>query len=455
MGALHGGSTLPTSFVPATTADTSPHPKRWPPPPALLCLGLFAVLVLGQLLTQLPYPQDDLLRNVTAYAWQFDYRQLYPFSPGVPTFDPYIGFDWTLGHVTQWLGASAAVRVAQLVGLGAFLLALLWPVRRSAEPQFWVPVVLFLVAATLVPSRLVAGRPEVLATVWLLSAASLRPRAWLALGMVLSPIYWLMPIYALGALLLQVSWRRRLAMVVLGAAAASCFWLAYAGMDWVHSGLALSDLAAIRPVPAAEAEPAWELLRQPGSWPLFALALVTIWVHRRRLAAPEWLLVIAGFFVVGAAVRHVLVLAPALALWVAAQPWGRAGTGRWCLAVLASLVAGVLTMLQLPGKSGPDLAVPPGAVVLTSYGPAVFYLPHRNVGGVQMAPSIESGWDDPSVVELARKVSAGTLRCEDFEGLPFSHVVAPAKRPPPPECFALVEEAGSWALSRRVLPSGR
>lgn len=411
---------------------------------AWLPAALLGLLILGQAFWQQPFAQDDLLRNVTAYAWGFDYSRLYPFSPGVPRFDPYLGFDWVLGKVSASWSPGAAMVTAQVLGSFALLAATLAPLRNQEDRAFKMTAVLALVLATLVTSRLVGGRPEVWATAWLLSAATLPPRVWLALGLLVSPVYWLLPVYAAGAFLLKGTWRTRLGYAVAAASLTSLFWLGYAGVDWLHAVLALPELGH-RPVPAAEAGPLRDLLGYPGTWLLLmALAGTAAW-HREKLVLWRWGLVVAVFLAIGS-VRHVLVLAPAAAVWMALQPWPKPRESAWSLLTLGALVCGLFAAQQLSPHRGPHFQVPANSVVLTGYNQAVFYLPFHNPGSFAMAPSIESGWDTPQVVLWARAVSAGTLSCQDMSGSPFTHVLSPKKAALQGECFQKVQEEPDWVL---------
>ena len=411
-------------------------------------LGLIALMLLLQCLQAQPYPQDDLLRNVTAYAWGFDYSKVYPFAPGFPHFDPYLGFDWVLGQASQLVGPAGSVVIAQLSGTVALLLALLAPLRKKDDRAYRATLAIALVAATLVTSRLAGGRPEIWATVWLLSAASLPPRAWLLLGVLLSPFYWLMPMYALGALMLSVPFRQRVLFLLIAIVGTSAFWLGYAGQEWVHTALSLPALN-YRPIPAIEAGALHNLLGYPGTWLLLAALGITALWHRRRLQHYDIGFPVVGFLLIGS-VRHILVLAPLLAMWVAMQPWPRPRVNAWSAISFLALAAGLMSASQLAGHQGPRFTLPAGSVVLSGYNPAVFYLPFHNPGTISMAPSIESGWDSPRVVTLAQHVSAGTLTCAALAGTTFTHVVTRESRPLNGHCFTVSATQPGWALWRHT-----
>ncbi|MNR71440.1 hypothetical protein D3C71_20560 [compost metagenome] len=411
---------------------------------------LFLALVVGQLLAHPPAAQDDLLRNVVAYAWSYDYTAMYPMAPGVPRFDPYLGFDWLWGQVAQATSPLIAMHSAQVAGALAFLAALVAPLAGSRERVFRTTLVVALTLATLVTSRLVSGRPEVLATAWLLSAAALRPRTWLVLGVLVSPAYWLMPVYALGGFLLQASWRARLASVVAGMGLAGAFWLAYAGWEWLGALRGLGGMEAARAVAAVEAGPLTGLLTYPGTWLLLGLLAVTVGWHRGSLRESKWLVVLAAFMAIGS-VRHILVLAPVAALFIVRQPWPAARLGHWCSLAGLALVAGTLSMQQLPSSTEPKFELPSGSVVLTGYNRNLFLLPFHNPGRVALVPSIESAWDAPEAVQLALATGAGELTCNMLQGRPFGWVIS--QRPPQGECFTRAQEREGWTLWQVAPPT--
>lgn len=431
-------------------------------------LAFFAVMVGAHLIQNAPYPQDDLLRNVVAYAWGYDYRALYAFSPGLPEFDPYIGFDWLLGGVAKALGAHAAVLVSQLVGTVAFLAVLIAPLRRRPDFAFHVSWVLMASLATFIISRLIGARPEVFITVWCLAAASLSPRRWLVLGLLLAPFYWLAPMYACGAFLLRVTWLQRIFYSVAAFSGTTAFWVAYAGKEWAAQLRKLPGMAALRPEPIEEAEPVAKLLTYLGTWPLvLALALaggllLVRWVrspHRRgfdvlaklreRAPAPAWW-VVAGTFLVIGSTRHILVIGPALLLWAATQRWSAATLNRYSALALFGVVTATLACHQIVDTREDRAAfkVPTGSLVLTGYTRAVFMMPHYNPGTVQVIPSIEPAWDAEPEKALALAAQKGTLSCEQVATRPITHVVTREKIDLAGPCFVLDQEFPRWKLWR-------
>jgi hypothetical protein len=415
-------------------------------PAVALSLAVFCGMCLLQILRAAPFPQNDLLRDVVAYAWGFDYRKLYAWSTSLPTFDPYLEFDWLSGWVSRWTSPRVAAHLAQGTGFVAYCFVIVAGLRKTGNRLTRGAVTLLVVLGTLATGRLVDGRPEIVATVWLLSAASLRPLLWVLLGLLLTPAYWLIPVYAVGGLLLDARWRIRLVASAAAASGGAMFWLAYGGRDWVRHIAEIPGMAAHRISAVPEAAPIWQLIHHPGTWILVVLVALTVRVHSKRLREPGWLAPIVVFLAIGS-VRHVLVLAPLLTLWALRQPWraprAHAGYGLFLL----SIVSGLLAMTQLSPDGGiPRFQLPTGTSLLTGYNQGVFSLPFYNPGTLSIAPSIESAWDGDAIRSLAAAVDKGSLSCEQLRDTPFRFVLSNARFRLKGACFRLVDSRAKWSL---------
>lgn len=405
----------------------------------------FLAIVLPQLADHLPFAQDDLLRNVVAYAWGYDYRSLYPGVPGIPPFDPYLGFDGALGLVSRVASPRVSVHLAQLMGTVALIVAMLRPLADKPDSGFRICFVLFSALSSLVTARLVSGRPEILATAWLLSAATVPLRTWLVLGLLLSPTYWLWPLYSVGAFLLKGTFRDKLLGAVAAGLSTSLFWALYARLDWAIALRGLLTISDRHGIVSVEALPLTSLLGYPGTWLVLSALVGTVLWQRSRLQAPQWWLAAALFLAIGSA-RHILVLAPLALIWVALQPWPRATLSHWSALSLLAIACGVCCMQQFPEDSGPSFVLPPGSTVLSGYSKAVFYLPFYNPGSIQLVPSIEPAWDSPQSRELASATTKGTLRCEQLTGTEISHVVTTETVTLKGACFKKTGSQKTWSL---------
>ena len=104
--------------MPRLPAHSWPALRSWLLAPGTHAWLLFAGVLVPQLLLLPPYAQDDLLRNVVAYAWHYDYRALDPAAPGLPAFDPYLGFDAGLPAVPAHCGDQLVWQVTMLGDAG-------------------------------------------------------------------------------------------------------------------------------------------------------------------------------------------------------------------------------------------------------------------------------------------------------------------------------------------------
>ena len=80
-------------------------------------------------------PPDDLLRHMKAYTYGYDYRQMWPFSPGLPSFDMYYLFDVFTGAVHHALGPFSFV-IIQVLAISLFAVAIYW-MLQGASSRNW------------------------------------------------------------------------------------------------------------------------------------------------------------------------------------------------------------------------------------------------------------------------------------------------------------------------------
>src|ERR1039457_2836239 len=80
-------------------------------------------------------PGDDLLRHMKAYAYDYDYRAMWPFSPGIPHFDPYLLFDMFAGGMHKTFGAKGFIPV-QITALYVYDIGI-YALCKDAEDRNW------------------------------------------------------------------------------------------------------------------------------------------------------------------------------------------------------------------------------------------------------------------------------------------------------------------------------
>lgn len=188
------------------------------------------------LLALSPPPTDDLLRHISAWQFNYDYSKVYAETDVFPKINLWFGYELIAGQLAQWLGQDIAFRLIQAVCIGANVLVIslvMGKLLKDHGNRYLLVTAgictLFIVGSI---SRFGLGRPEMFLTPLIFSSVLLSPVAWLTLILVLSPCYWLTPMFAMGAVLLDTSWRNRFLFGALaGFGSAAVLWL-FMGNEW-------------------------------------------------------------------------------------------------------------------------------------------------------------------------------------------------------------------------------
>lgn len=438
--------------------------------PAVLILMLSVAL--GSALIVAPWPPDDLLRDMVAWAYHYDYRGMYAYSPLIPRYDMYLGFDKAVAWLYRSLPHTMAPHVVQLLlsvlFVGVLTASLLKVLRRHAH-RYYLTTVLLALALSTCAIRLQQARPELLMATWALAAtlidAAWQGWLWSGAGLLLAPTYWLAGVYTPALLLAgdKLAFRQRALIMatVFALQVALWHWLShgawYASLNDLHAALANRLMAP------AESMPVYVLLLNAFTQLLLALALLTGWLNYRTTGWRKffrkeagWLLVF-GWFLLPNMVRYSDILSGLLALWAARQlrtlsfnfeglPALRA------LALVMTLTLSVTWVLspaprhltfQLPATNKPIL-------VQGSLG-SVGYRLQYDQPGLVVSPALEVGMTIRPVQALANGLSQGRLSCRALAHYGFGWVVED-KLSYPPACLQLAQISGPYRLWEVVLP---
>ena len=203
-------------------------------------------------------PSDDLLRHLSSWELNFDYRAQYPWAD-LPRTNLWLGYDYVLG-LLQRLGLSKDLLLVAIPGLllassAHVLYRTLRVTLKGALSAEWT-LVLFALGLYLVTPRTLLGRPDAVFAVFSASAmlanSSMRRLAWTIGYLCLIPFYWLGWAYAAFALLLPG--RALVPKIVLAAGLAIAhlaFWQIYS-TDYLRLMLWLQDTLWLK---ASENEP--------------------------------------------------------------------------------------------------------------------------------------------------------------------------------------------------------
>lgn len=412
---------------------------------------------------------DDVLRHVTAWRHQFDYREIYPYlDDRFPAASMWVGYEWLTGWLHRGMGLAGGIWMLQCILLVAVTDTLRRVFLRLIGPRedaaYWS---LFLVVACLslgVMDRVVSARPEMLMTIWALSAVWMAPWVWLGVGILLQPMYWLAGIYIPALILLRTSWVNKLWIGCVLFIWNLAFWILYSEGEWFNFFGLLREWVSNRAAPVGENATILLLLGHPLVWGIIALIVALPRIPKAQSSTVWTFLLLAAWFMLPDQIRYaglVISLLLAAAVQLVQLPDLRFH-GRWVI-YLASIALLASLAMQIPkwGKTMPEFSkLGAGDIVLTSFSAATFYLPAR-FPGVRVAPAMELGATDthlggdplmPSqaIQRLSLSVTGKEpLDCELLtKRSKFTHVVERGTVTEHPNCLELKEAVNGWRLWR-------
>ncbi|KVP96447.1 hypothetical protein WJ97_11195 [Burkholderia ubonensis] len=393
-------------------------------------------------------PTDDLMRHLSAWQLNFDYRAQYPWSD-VPKADLWLGFDHLLGalqkaglskqFLLQWLPAlSLALQSVVLFGV----LNRMLPARRRHAELFLLAGALGLL--TLTPRSLL-GRPEMFLLIFGVSAWLCRTRnqaaVWLAGFIALLPFYWLGWVYASFALLLAPSALSLVARFVL----AAVLGLLHLGFWQVYTGDYLSLLLWVKgtlSVPADENAPMVSTFSYWFGWVFvgaLGLALSTLNTRRFLSALPVMLLLV--WFALPNQLRYFAGVSFVALPWMYRTLASLARARRMAIpstcVVLALACAAALSVFKTDPM--PKFALNEQARV---YSEAPYATVFYGQPGIAVEPSFALGATRPEWRDLKK---GGAMRCDLLQRAGFTHVIEKSLTHPL-DCAELKSVQGPWRL---------
>lgn len=425
-------------YTKTQSIEFNKHLARWYFAPVLVAM---AYLSQGDSL-----PSDDLMRHISAWQLNLDYRQQYPWSD-IPQANLWLGFDYLLGVLQRWglskqmllQGIPAVSLILQATVLYGLLHRAVAPRHRNAE--------VFLLAGALgllvLTPRSLLGRPEMFLLIFGASAGLARTRAQVALWcigyMALVPVYWLGWVYAAFALLLGTG--SLVARVSIGAALGLIhllFWQCYTGdylglLVWLKGTLYL---------PAKENAPLLVGLSNWFVWSwLGSLGLALATLNTRRLIKSGPLFVVLAWFALPNQVRYIAAMGFVSLPWLYQQFTVMARANRQVIppvvVILALSSAAALSIPRTPIVPKFELGATARVYSESPYA-TVFY----GQPGIAVEPSFALGATYPQWKDIATE---GHLNCEKLLQGAFTHVIEQSINHPP-ACATLQAIQGPWRL---------
>lgn len=222
------------------------------------CLPIaYLLMVCAVYAINLPMPQDDLLRDMVAVNYSYDYTKLYIHAPFLAQYNQYIMFDHILSFLSSILGNVATVHLIQVLCFIMFVTPSIMiyyrVLRKNPYCYFYITMILLVLLNNFTMLRIVLARPEMIFTCWVMWGLwlrignfSLTKLIWFAAGVLLIPTYWLAFFYVPSIFVVFVGWKRKLVMAVIYTLLVALFWQYYSHYQWVASILDLGKLNSNR-----------------------------------------------------------------------------------------------------------------------------------------------------------------------------------------------------------------
>lgn len=403
-----------------------------------------------------PMAGDDLLRDlIVGQHYQFDYSKLYPIS-NLPAFDMWWGFDHALCWMQNFMSAKAVMWLLQATVYASMTLivakAVMSTLLERADRVYWAGIAVA-VTLYLVIGRIVLARPEIILTVWALSAVLVRGRlglfAWTASGIVLCSTYWLAFLYFPVLVLIQSRWRSKAIIAVLLAASHLAFWLGMFGIAYFEALAWLPQVLENQIAAVGENAGFEVLIGNPLVLGMVSLVAIGLFVRPR----PHYLAYAAVlcFFVASNQVRYIGIIAPLLVmmtfmLWQHRLPTLR--TGGMVAAACLCFFLQLQTAKSIPSiKQAPHFELPTSARVMTAFNLSTYAVPFDNPG-IQIEPSYAFGAAPKDIQQLSLDIAGqgGQPSCEVLLQHGFTHVVEQTMTGDIPTCLELAAVNKKWRL---------
>jgi len=354
-------------------------------------------------------PPDDLLRHMKAYTYGYDYRQMWPYSPGVPGFNMYYVFDVFAGSVHQLLGANGFV-VIQLLAVLLYAVAIFW-LLKGASSRNW-RFTLMMILLSMVFFRLFLARPATFESgLFLLAMAACgdeRVKPWMhfLLGCLMACFYHLFFIYLIPLVIYR---RVYIGSLLCGLAG----WLIYGGMNYFNVIWKVVSIQAQRgAIQVAENQTiVYAML------PSLFILLPVLFYWRKDVKK----LIATGWFFLSNQMRYMEVIIPSLGSY--AKHWDLKLSQVSVAIIVISLC--FFRPVTRPDDSWFALkgAVPAGSRVLCLHSDPMFKLVYAN-DRLKVSPCLDAGWDSDEVkAAILAAVNYGTFNVKVLQRNQYDFVV--------------------------------
>lgn len=376
-------------------------------------------------------PAGDLLRHMTSHLYHYDYRQMYPASPGVPAWNMYYLFDLVVGQLHVSLGQPFDFITLQVSATLLFAGATYWLLKDATSNN--LRLVLMMGTLSYCSGRINLASPTTFESgLFLLAMAASndkRIRWWfhLALGIIMSSFYYLFALYLIPLAFLRRIYAIPLIGGVLG-------WYMYAGGDYfrvlfeMFTSNTHSELFSLQDAPAV-----FILL----SCSVIIIPALIFWSKNTRQ------LLATAFFFLSSQARYLEIIVPSLVSY--AKHWEIKLSQTVVVLIAATLIT------QRPNFSKEESflvlkdAIPANSKVLCLGNGSVAKTVYGN-NGVKLSPCMEMCWDTKETVDAVTSAQkSGEFNPNVLKFYPYDYLVENNLREIP-NGLELVKVAGNYRI---------
>lgn len=254
-----------------------------------IILTLYISMVFIIFALNLPLPQDDLMRDIVAGSYGYNYSNLYVYAPGLTNYNQYILFDIILHHLSLLTTRTITAHLTQLFCMIFFISPCIIILRRilkdSDDRYLFITILMMMILNNFTSLRYILSRPEMIFSCWVLWGLVLRNSKvgrvfWFGVGGLLIPFYWLSFFYVPIVYFVFQNKTSKIIFTLLYLIMIAVFWQYYSNFQWFHSILGLSHLIQNRLAVVGENKTILIIALSP----ITSMALIFyVYLHRKLL----------------------------------------------------------------------------------------------------------------------------------------------------------------------------
>lgn len=430
----------------------------------------------------LPMPQDDLLRDVVAGEYGYDYTQLYVHAPLLAKYNQYIAFDQMLHWCVLLIGKLATVHLIQslchILFITPCILIYLHFMRKDKNCYAYLTIILIILLNNYTMIRLTLARPEMFFTCWIFwglwlkfTTRTMWKITWLIIGLLMIPGYWLAFFYIPAILVVFDKAITRLSASFIFLLVNIVFWQAYSHGQWFSSVIELKALNSNRLAIIGENKSIALLLLTP----ITSTALIIYLYTYKNLVIKQVIesrhnlkhLHLKLYRCVCRILKSTNWNSPTTSAVMLTLCYGSLNmirysaiiSGLFCILVAIKLVQSKLTMppitryillclaIFMPMTINcyqliPKFIIPPGSIVLGT-NQSNYYVPFYS-SGIKIAPAMEVGANDQGIQQMMKDIDInGTVSCSQLNKYHFNYLVE-RNLTSIPTCLKIYQVQKSW-----------